>query len=441
MKLLDCSQGALCLAISAMDSSISADEFEDALSVTCENMDVESSVEGSKGVLPLVVACSSANITALNYLVSMGRPELVGTPLQKMTDDRGGGCAVHHAASSGFLEAIKSFHSMGCSIKEQMIITNKNVDTPLMMAAKDGHLGFLKGLVELAVDIERLPMEEVKAAFEMRNKDGNSCITLSCNHGHVLVVQWLLSEIGVEFSVNDFTTCHAFVCDIEQKLTPAKIPDPEILQSYQIKHNRVKEAYSLLAEIQDKKAAEAEAALLSLDDDKVPDTTSQKNTKKKKGKAAKKKNQKARTGAAAKGKAADLDRVADQNETIQSEEQERVELKTLEDGRNAVAVNGNTYTIHPKRNPITAPLGMPEKADVDEMFRERVKGSVASSDEQIDEVMNALCLDVSMLLYTTHSFALNLSPSQLHTVEQILEKQLKAIREAKQIQERMHVKE
>ena len=60
-------------------------------------------------------------------------------------------------------------------------------------------------------------------------------------------------------------------------------------------------------------------------------------------------------------------------------------------------------------------------------------------DSEIDAVMDALCLDVSMLLYTPHGMALNLSPSQLDAVERILEKQMISVKEARQIQHRAHI--
>ena len=43
-----------------------------------------------------------------------------------------------------------------------------------------------------------------------------------------------------------------------------------------------------------------------------------------------------------------------------------------------------------------------------------------------------------MLLYTPHGMALNLSPSQLDAVQNVLEKQMQAVSEARDIQNRMH---
>ena len=76
------------------------------------------------------------------------------------------------------------------------------------------------------------------------------------------------------------------------------------------------------------------------------------------------------------------------------------------------------------------------------MLRQRLKEDRQDGvDKDIDGVMDALCLDVPMLLYTPHGMALNLSPSQLDAVEQILLKQGAAVRQARQLQQRMHSKE
>jgi hypothetical protein len=70
------------------------------------------------------------------------------------------------------------------------------------------------------------------------------------------------------------------------------------------------------------------------------------------------------------------------------------------------------------------------------MFRDRFKqGRICS---EVDFAMRALCLDMSMLLYTPHRMAIDLSPSQLDAVEDILERQLKGIHEARGIQGRLH---
>lgn len=54
-----------------------------------------------------------------------------------------------------------------------------------------------------------------------------------------------------------------------------------------------------------------------------------------------------------------------------------------------------------------------------------------------EELMEALCLDASMLLLSPQSMALNLSPSQLETVETVLNLQLKAVETAKTIHARL----
>jgi hypothetical protein len=449
MKVLHCSQEELCLAISTMDPSISREDFEGVLegkivmSNSSKSRNINDMDENdSSGVLPICVACSLANMTALLYLVSLGRTEITGSPLQRAGS---GSCAVHHAGSAGLLDAIKLFSSMGYTVKDQMKIANTNGDNPLMMAAVSGHLGFLKGIFELAQGLEGMTKEEAKTIFETKNKDGNSCITFSCNHGHGQAVEWLIFEVGVEFTDDEFDRCKNFVHQTERALTSDRVKrhDPEKLESYKIKHERVKFAYSLLEKWKEKRAGEAAAALLSLEGKLHQSTKAKSDIQKKVNSKKKKKKNHQKSKGVGNTKVAAFNANSNPNlhrsDTVEkkNDEEERVQFKTLDDGRHAVAINGDTYAAHPTNSPVAVPLTLP-KASVEEMFRERVKGSVPSSDEQIDEVMNALCLDVSMLLYTTHSFALNLSPSQLSTVEQILEKQLKAIKEAREIQTRMH---
>eukprot|EP01083_Nonionella_stella_P293025 996570_1 len=56
---------------------------------------------------------------------------------------------------------------------------------------------------------------------------------------------------------------------------------------------------------------------------------------------------------------------------------------------------------------------------------------------EAEEVMESLCLDASMLLLPPHGLAMNLSPSQLEAVENVLMIQISAVREAKDIHRRL----
>ena len=79
----------------------------------------------------------------------------------------------------------------------------------------------------------------------------------------------------------------------------------------------------------------------------------------------------------------------------------------------------------------------------DDMLRERYREPYIkqSQDTAIDSVMDSLCLKATMLLFTSHSMAMGLSPSQLEAIENILGNQLTAVKEAKRIQTRIRLQD
>jgi hypothetical protein len=58
-------------------------------------------------------------------------------------------------------------------------------------------------------------------------------------------------------------------------------------------------------------------------------------------------------------------------------------------------------------------------------------------DENIASLMESLCLDPSMLLYSPHEMAIEMSPCQLEIIEGILQQQLSATKKAQQIHARL----
>mmetsp|Transcript_19377 Transcript_19377/g.24410 ORF Transcript_19377/g.24410 Transcript_19377/m.24410 type:complete len:140 (+) Transcript_19377:3-422(+) len=56
---------------------------------------------------------------------------------------------------------------------------------------------------------------------------------------------------------------------------------------------------------------------------------------------------------------------------------------------------------------------------------------------KLEAVMESLCLDASMLLLSPHGMAMELSPSQLDVIEDVLHQQLGAVAEARQIHHRL----
>ena len=130
------------------------------------------------------------------------------------------------------------------------------------------------------------------------------------------------------------------------------------------------------------------------------------------------------------------------------DDKDGVHLTTLSDGTVAVRVQGEELGIDHSQTgsdaivPLLHALAQEQQQpSVNDMFRRRFEEGTRSNhgiDAEIDSVMDALCLDLSMLLYTPHGMALNLSPSQLDAIHSILEKQMMAVQEARNIQNRMH---
>ena len=63
--------------------------------------------------------------------------------------------------------------------------------------------------------------------------------------------------------------------------------------------------------------------------------------------------------------------------------------------------------------------------------------SQASNGDDITSIMESLCLDPTMLLLSPHGMAIDCSPCQLEAMQSILSNQLKAVKEAQQIQSRL----
>jgi hypothetical protein len=73
----------------------------------------------------------------------------------------------------------------------------------------------------------------------------------------------------------------------------------------------------------------------------------------------------------------------------------------------------------------------------DDMPQSKAGRNTTDYDLDVDSVMEALCLDNSMLLLSPHSMALNLSPSQLDAVGAVLRNQVGAVEQAQEIQSRL----
>jgi hypothetical protein len=283
-----------------------------------------------------------------------------------------------------------------------------------MMAATGGQLEFCKTFWFALQEENRDELETIRKVLEATNDSGDSCLSLACCHGHVEFVDFLLDCCLISFDTEQVDKCRASL----KRMEVAFKRNPTLLEQYQSQLSSVQKCVDKLEEKLAQRAEETARELLEMEPPGAK-------VKEKRGKKKKQKGKKQSISTSLKADKAP-------SKAITEEGDESVRLTTLSDGKIAVRVQGTNDA----NRPILVPtIRQPSPPSTDEMFRQRLEGRVST---EVDAVMDALCLDVSMLLYTPHGMALNLSPSQLDTVQGILEKQLEAVTEARSIQDRVH---
>jgi len=237
------------------------------------------------------------------------------------------------------------------------------------------------------------------------------------------------------------------------------------------RHERVKQCFELLeADLQTQSDKLARELISSSDQSGAckikPSNKNNKSYNKKKKKKRNKKGEKGDSDDGCMYSNNGSDKQATTHETTES----LLQMTRLQDGRIAITAPGEIISDKDDLAPIHHPALpiMPTTPSVNSMFRQRFQNTAFNhhdnddddddditptpakakivvpataannKSEEIDAVMDALCLDVSMLLYTPHGMALCLSPCQLDAVEQILQKQVQSIHEARRLQCKMH---
>lgn len=438
----------VCRAIAALPQTCTIQNVEDALEPLLQSPSDETEilrVNDIKGITPLMVACDRGNVACLEYLKkkldddSAGSSWLsrcIGTPLGRSEGEQN--TAMHHAAMAGCFAAISILSSMGApTVLVLGSARNSHGDTPLMMAATSGHVEFCKAWQEMCIgsaddDCNKVAKKDILEAWECTNDSNDSCLSLACGHGHVQVVEFLLSsDCGVYVNSKMVIQCQS----LYQRMETALRRNPSLTQTHRDQARRVQLCLEKL-EAEVARTAELVAEeLLRSETVTTPAESSSSGAKSSKSKPRKK--NKGRS-AAPKSQALLLDQQTKTNGDTSDAKGSTVQLMTLPDGTKAVRVEGSsplTTTPMSGTDTLIQPLTRSQRS-ADEMFRERFQQGQISS--EVDSVMQALCLDMKMLLYTPHLMAIDLSPSQLDAIEEILKRQLKAVNDARAIQERLH---
>lgn len=407
----------VCHAISALSPSCSLEEAKTKLDPLFQ-FTAGIKFDFKSQITPLIVACDKGNDSCLKYLLlrklsneKLG--ELIGSPTD-ISSNEDKNTAIHHAAMGGCEFSIEMLSRYGESLVSLASIRNSHGDTPLMMAAANGHLGFIRRFYLLLV--QEAGHRAAQSHLLAKNNSKDSCLSLASCQGHPAVVQLLVGLTPIESDL--FHTCKTRF----ERMDTTLRSNPELMEKNRTKLDSVRQCVDTLEETLSRQAEENAMKLLAEEQEAAP---KERPKQKRKKKQPRKSNE---TYLQAKQKISPPKRPPSRDT---SDMDDPVRLTTLCDGTKAVVVPGEKLGKPELRLPASIRM---EDPSAEEMFRRRFEGASAN----VGTVMDALCLDISMLLYTPHGMALNLSPSQLDAIQDILQKQLIAVQEARNIQDRVH---
>ena len=459
--------------------------------------DIRSDDENVDGVTPLMIACDKAQLGVLQYIGEAIRSEasiieLVGHPLDTSCEKCGGNTAMHHAASVGFIEGIdwlvtilteaetnidpeqrriSEQYSYARYLLHLLSRRNANGDTPCMMAAISGQESLIRNWIctfqKSYVNDEGVPFSEVRRVFEMSNEGGDTACSLAGGHGLYAIVSLLIEPIStcneenviIEASHSDLEKCRAAL-DRMDSLMPMvkKKGNQKEQEDFITRRQDTQRCIDILELACDRLAQKNMSELLLGATDATTTEPAKKNKKKQRRKRDKRKFQKkkytpaiaapvdnenqagqipandtSQTGNAWRisGREREFQKHSSEPETLTSPR-----VVTLQDG---TVISTSERTSYVAEQEDSLPLSS-EKSDttgksIDDMLRDRCREPRVHSG--VEAVMDSLCLETSMLLLPSHSMALCLSPCQLDAVESILNTQLRATKEAKEIQARI----
>ncbi|KAL7504901.1 hypothetical protein ACHAXN_005121 [Cyclotella atomus] len=327
--------------------------------------------------------------------------------------------------------------------------------------------------------------QSVQDIFAIRNEDGLSAINLSCGHGRVETVKLLTQSICVKIcstgksckvsvvldndatderqtyehcfklkplvqvSYDDAKFCQSSIQDLEAELLlmkqQQKVNDVH-LDAFIEQRNKICKCQEILNEAMNRAAANAVNDLMS--GDMLTSSTPNTNCKRKKGKKLKKRDKLVPSAKPESHNILEEELTPPPHGKVTNEVVENQSpFVTLQNGL-VVSKTHKPDDIEPMNddddpvpnNDISAPRSLQNVLKSQLKQQQQPKETSPNDPNEafnIEAQMDSLCLDPSMLLLSSHGMAMELSPSQLETMQVILLHQLNAAKEAQSIQKRL----
>lgn len=305
---------------------------------------------------------------------------------------------------------------------------NDNYDTCIMYAAIRGYVDFIRQVLRLFLENDKSTLSDATKLFELVNDDGETALNLACGHGHYEVMNLFLDEAHV-------TVTYDIVKETEERLDRLKA----VIQSGALPENKTR-IYNMQKCLVILKVALAKSSQASMEQLLAEEEEAQTRQKPSGGRAKKKnswrkpksnnhKNAPYRNsnkeGETVESTIAGVSEAKGETETLSTNGRADVEQAPAVETRNQVVAPA-VETLDTPSDPYcnTAQPTIPRRNDV-------------GTDLDVDAIIEALCLDNSMLLLNPQDMAVDLSPCQLDAVAAILRNQLQAVKEARTIQVRL----
>ena len=419
----------LCHAIASLSTDAAMNDVCRALDPILESFERENAslteFHADGGVTPLMVACDKAQEACIEWISNKNRrcpdmTSLLGSPLDHAES---GNAPMHYASSAGCLPAINLLCGMLDDDDETDRLSrlasqrNDNCDTPIILAAFRGHVAFLR---QMHVLLREENGREATRFFELPNADGHTALSLSCGHGHVEVVNFLVGEVEVSVTYDIVKQAEKTLKRINEALDRVTMT-----KEHRARRNDVSRCVVILKVSLAKSAqASMEQLLANEDSERERKAKAEQKPRNKKPKRKKRRemsadrdiplnNNPAMIVKASKDDNSDSDigtpNGANQSHiTVKAHQDAKQSTRVVDDVKSEDVAEAQTETDNDSLS-----MG-PSRNDID-------------VDLDVDAIIEALCLDASMLLLNPRDMAANLSPCQLDAIAAVLRNQIQAL--------------